>query len=100
MRREWHKLASYEAVLPVVSTGAQWWTSEQGGQIERSERIEHHDLVGCIGIDGLIEGEESSRVVEGLIESRSCLRILPRKARDELVEIALALSRRDRRSRT
>jgi len=95
-----NQLASNERVGTGVTGGAERGTAEQGGEVESSEGIEDNNLVGSIGIDGLVQGEVSRRVVKGLVESRRGIGVGVGEASEPFLEETLALSSSDGRTRS
>lgn len=61
------ELACDEAVAALVAGKVQRWPVEERRQVECGKRVEDHDFVGGIGIDGLVKREERRGVVEGLV---------------------------------
>lgn len=99
MCREWHKLASYEAVLLPVPCCAQRWPIKERRQIERSERIQNNNFVGCVSVDRLVEREEGGCVVEGFVKGGVWGGVRSSEACEEFIEVTFALSGGNRRAR-
>jgi hypothetical protein len=64
---EGNELAGDEGVGTGVASGAERGTVEQSCEVESSQGIKNDDLVGGIGIDGLVQREVSRGVVESLV---------------------------------
>lgn len=65
-----HEFAGNERVSLLVAGETQWRALEQCSQIERSESVENDDLMGRIGIDGLVQWEISLVVVVSKVQGR------------------------------
>jgi hypothetical protein len=70
VRGERNLLGGDEGIGVLVLVQVERGTVEEGGQVERGEGVEDDDLVGGVGVDGLVEREVGGGVVEGLVESR------------------------------
>lgn len=97
---EGNELAGNEGVGAGVTSGAERRTAEQGSEVESSEGVKNNDLVGSIGIDGLVQREVGRRVVVSLIESGCGIGVSVGEACEPFLEETLALSSRDRRTRS
>jgi hypothetical protein len=91
-------LTSHKCVLVSITSRTQRWALEQGSQVERGKCVEHNNLMRSISIDGLVEREVGSRVVESLVQCGVGARSLVRESSNELVEEALSLSSGNRRT--
>jgi len=76
-----------------------YWTVEKSSQVESGEGVENDDLMGGVGVDGLVEGEVGGGVVEGLVQSGHCGGEGVGETGDPLLEETLALSGGDWRTR-
>lgn len=90
-----HNLAGHEAVFLGVGRRGQGRAGKQGGQVKGSQGVKHDNLVRCISIKALIQGEVGRVVVKRLVECRFRGGICAGETSDEFLQVALALSGRD-----
>jgi hypothetical protein len=65
MRRKWHDLARHERISLLITRDTQRRAVEKRRQVECRERVEDDDLVRGVSVDGVVEREVGSRVIEG-----------------------------------
>lgn len=92
VRRERHDLARHEGVVAArIPRRRQRRAGEERRQVEGHQGVEDDDLVRGVGVERLPEGEVGRVVVVRLVERRVGGRVRVGEARDELLEVALAL---------
>ena len=100
VRREGHNLGRNETVCALVTVEVQGGSGEDVGEVECDERVEEDDLVGCVCVDGVVEGEVGWVVVKGFVQGGQRLGVGGGEAGDPFLEETLALGGGDRRADT
>ena len=98
---ERNNLGSDERVSALVAGGVvQSRTVEESGQVERGQSVKNNDLVGGIGVDGLVEREVGRVAVKGPVKSGGGSRVGVGKTSNPFLEETFSLGSSDRRTWT